>query len=111
MRSKLLFKNDKYKKNRGGHSRWLLLSCGNCKNRVAIYQKDGPGILKRLYVDRILEPKNISSKNLVCKQCKTFLGVLTIYKKENRPAYRLFVGAIEKKAISSEGLAKKEALG
>jgi len=100
----ILFKNDRYKKNRGGHSRWLLLSCEKCQNKVAIYQKDGPGILKRLYLDRIVDIKDFSGKNLVCKKCQAILGVKIIYKKENRSAYRLFVGAVEKKTISRSHL-------
>jgi hypothetical protein len=59
MKNKFAFKNDKFKKNRGGHSRWLLLSCEKCKNGIAIYQKDGPGILKRLYIDRMTNKKNL----------------------------------------------------
>jgi hypothetical protein len=100
----ILFKNDRYKKNRGGHSRWLLLNCEKCKNRIAIYQKDGPGILKRLYLDRMVDIKDLSGKNLVCKKCKAILGTKIIYKKENRSAYRLFVGAVEKKTISRSHL-------
>lgn len=99
------FKNDKYKKTRGGYSRWLLLSCEKCKQPVLLYQKDGPGILKRLYVDRITVPVELIKKqtqNLVCKKCKTVLGVFTMYKKENRPAYRLFVGALEKKIVKGD---------
>ena len=77
-----------------------MLSCEKCKNKIAIYQKDGSGILKRLYIDRIVEPKDHSDKNLVCKKCKTLLGIRIIYAKETRPAYRLFAGAVEKKVIS-----------
>ena len=102
MNAELSFKSDRFKKNRGNYSRWLQLNCERCKSPVAIYQKDGPGILKRLYVDRIFETKNISDKNLICKKCKTVLGIRTIYKKENRPAYRLFVGAIKKKIIKTD---------
>ena len=64
------------------------------------YQKDGPGILKRLYLDRIDSSDNQKWKEkLVCKKCGTVLGIYMIYQKENRPAYRLFAGAIEKKII------------
>jgi hypothetical protein len=96
------FKSDTYRKNRGGHSRWFLLSCEKCGNSIATYQKDGPGILKRLYLDRIINLKNTEEKELVCKKCKTVLGVLIVYKKENRPAYRLFAGAVAKKIIKSQ---------
>jgi hypothetical protein len=47
------FINDKYKKVRGGYSRLLDITCEKCGNHVCYYQKDGPGILKRMYFDRI----------------------------------------------------------
>jgi ribosomal protein S27E len=97
----LKFKSDKFRKSRGGHSRWLLISCAKCKAELFPYQKDGPGILKRLYLDRIVGQARIS-----CDKCKTVIGIKTMYKKENRPVIRLFVGAIEKKVIS-ENKAKK----
>jgi len=53
MESRIKFKSDIFKKNRGGYSRWLLLNCEKCKNPIATYQKDGPGMLKRLYLDRM----------------------------------------------------------
>ena len=87
MTSKGLFKNDKYKKNRGGYSRLLLLSCDKCEKPISFYQKDGPGILKRLYLDRIIGSEILTDKNLVCKKCKTLLGIRIIYKKENRPIF------------------------
>lgn len=90
-------KNDKYRKARGGYSRVLQLSCASCGHSLFRYQKDGPGILKRLYLDRIQDYS--SSSNLSCPKCKTVLGVKIIYKKENRPAYRLFVGSVTKKII------------
>lgn len=52
----LVFKTDQYRKSRGGYSRWLEIRCRKCKNVIAIYQKDGPGNLRRLYLDRILFP-------------------------------------------------------
>ena len=73
--------------------------CEKCKAKVAVYQKDGPGLLKRLYVDRIIEPVVNPKKNLMCEKCKTILGVPIIYQKEKRPAFRLFVGAICKNNI------------
>ena len=106
MNKKLAFKNDKFKKKRGGYSRCLLLSCQICKNPILLYQKDGPGIIKRLYLDRIFSPQNIIDKNLTCKKCKTIIGVKTVYQKENRPAYRLFAGATEKKIVKGNKLPK-----
>ncbi len=98
-------KSDKFKKNREGSSRWLLLSCLACKNPIAYYQKDGSGMLKRLYLDRISgvqDHKITAGENLVCNTCKKVLGTAMIYKQENRPAFRLFPGAVEKKLLENE---------
>jgi len=104
-KTKLAFKSDTFKKNRGGYSRWLLLSCEKCKNNLSVYQKDGIGILKRLYLDRIISPRSLTAKeNLVCKKCKAMLGVPIIYRKESRPAFRLFAGAVEKKILRGENI-------
>jgi len=92
-------KNDKYKRNRGGHSRLLDITCTKCKEHLFYYQKDGPGILKRLYLDRIFGA-NTNDKKLVCGNCKELLGVQYVYKKEKRLAYRLFSGAVNKKIVS-----------
>lgn len=89
-------KNDKYRKSRGGYSRVLQLSCASCGHSLFRYQKDGPGILKRLYIDRIQNYSSAGSK-LSCPKCKAVLGIKITYKKENRPAYRLFVGSVAKK--------------
>jgi hypothetical protein len=107
------FKSDKYRKSRGGHSRWLSLSCEKCGSHVLTYQKDGPGILKRLYLDRIVEPSSLvglqkhaikSVGNLVCKKCKILLGAPYLYEKEKRPAFRLFVGALNKKIVKANAI-------
>lgn len=98
MENKMLkLKNDRFRKSRGGHSRWLLLLCAKCKTAQFVYQKDGPGILKRLYLDRIVGEVRTS-----CRKCKTVIGIHTVYKKENRPTIRLFAGAIEKQVISAD---------
>ena len=106
MVSKIIFKNDKYKKNRGGYSRLLSLTCDKCKTPIFLYQKDGPGMLKRLYLDRIIAKEKISGKNLICNKCKMLLGIRIIYQKENRPAYRLFAGAVGKKIVKLVELKK-----
>ncbi|MEK7471573.1 MAG: hypothetical protein AAB623_02915 [Patescibacteria group bacterium] len=94
----LNLKNDKYRTARGGHSRFLNLYCASCKSNLLLYQKDGPGALKRLYIDRIFS-KEISKKGkeLTCKSCKKVIGTFFIYRKENRPAIRLYQDAIFKK--------------
>ena len=97
---KINLKNDKYRRTRGGHSRLLDVSCAKCGAHLFYYQKDGPGILKRTYLDRIVGSK-IGKSNLVCPKCKFLLGVSIIYKKENRQAIRLFEGAVSKKITKS----------
>ena len=94
---KLVFKNDKYKRTRGGYSRLLNISCEKCGEHICFYQKDGPGNLRRMYIDRISEPKvSLQRKDLSCPKSH-LLGVKIIYAKENRPAFRLFVDSIIKK--------------
>jgi len=96
---KKVFKNDKFKKARGGYSRLLAVSCQKCGNFLCKYQKDGPGNLRRMYIDRISEPKiSINKKDLTCAKGH-LVGVKIMYEKENRPAFRLFVDSVTKKII------------
>jgi hypothetical protein len=92
-------KRDKYKRARGGSSRLLNLYCANCKEFLLLYQKDGSGTLKRLYLDRIFAPDEVAKwqktmnikevPNLVCGSCKTIIGTPYVYEKENRHAILL----------------------
>lgn len=108
--AKSVFKSDRYKRTRGGYSRLLDISCAKCGTHLFYYQKDGPGLLKRTYLDRVYGSKkysnleNESLKNvpqLVCPHCKKHIGVPFNYAKENRLAYRLFVGEIKKSLVDS----------
>ncbi len=91
------FKNDRFRKNRGGYTRLLKISCSKCDSLICFYQKDGPGNLRRMYVDRIINPVvSISRKDLSCPG-KHLLGVRIIYEKEKRPAFRLFVDSVTKR--------------
>ena len=101
-------KNDRYRKNRGGNSVILDISCAGCNDHLFYYQKDGPGPLKRMYLDRIYKSdqysdlENTSPKNipqLVCLKCKIVLGVLYIYKPEKRLSYRVLEGKIKKARV------------
>lgn len=52
-----------------------------------------------MYVDRIVEPNvSLNGKSILCPN-KHLLGTKMIYKKENRPAFRLFVDAVTKKIV------------
>ncbi len=113
---KSVFKVDKFKKARGGYSRLLDIRCAKCDAHVCFYQKDGPGILKRMYIDRMLSPEKyqkyskLSVKNipqLTCHNCNEHLGVPMIYKKETRLAYGLFVGSVKKEISKVSDLAQQ----
>jgi ribosomal protein S27E len=96
---KLKLKRDKYKHARIGNSRLYDIICGKCGHKILVYQKDGPGDLLRLYLDRIVEPKRFADladlaikeiDYLKCQQCQNLIASPYIYKKEKRKAFRLF---------------------
>ena len=102
-------KQDKYRKARGGHSRLLDVCCAKCSSHIFYYQKDGPGIVKRTYLDRICNSEKFESlKNLtlgkipqlICSKRGEHIGTPIVYKKENRLAFRLFEGAVSKKIVN-----------
>ncbi len=93
------FQRDEFQKNRGSNSRVLDVTCAHCGTHVTFYQKDGPGMLKRMYVDRFID-FTPAGNALRCASCDRELGILYTYEKETRPAYRLFVGAVDKKIVS-----------
>jgi hypothetical protein len=100
------FKRDNYQKNRGGTSRILDVSCGQCDHHITFYQKDGPGILKRMYVDRFIDFVP-SGSILLCQSCGSELGNEMTYKKEDRPAYRIYAGAVHKRIIAANKIPQK----
>lgn len=100
------FKKDKYKSARGGHSRLLNVCCRKCESVVAVYQKDGPGNLRRLYLDRIFEPAEMADLQVLnikdvpflkCAKCGEMLGTPYIYPKEKRKAFRLYQDSVIKR--------------
>ena len=100
------FKKDKYKNARGNYSRLLNLHCRVCGNLFVIYQKDGSGNLRRIYMDRIFHPKNLTNlekkplneiKILKCFKCKEDIATPYIYKKENRKAFKVYQDMIVRK--------------
>lgn len=80
--NKIKFKNDKYKKARGGYSRLLDISCEHCQTHLFYYQKDGPGLLKRMYLDRIIDSNMDIKNNLVCPSCNELLATAIVYEKK-----------------------------
>lgn len=99
------FKRDKFKSVRGKWSRLLNITCRKCKRLVVVYQKDGSGNLRRLYLDRIFSPKNLVGLQkkplnkisiLKCSNCGEILGTPHIYQKEHRKAFRLYQDSVIK---------------
>lgn len=99
-------KRDKYKSKRGGHSRLCDIHCRACNQFTLVYQKDGPGNLLRLYMDRISEPASLTGlehididkiEMLRCSGCNKLLGTPYIYEKERRKAFRLHTNAVIKR--------------
>ena len=104
--SNINWKNDTYRKARGGYARLFAVSCATCGTHLFSYQKDGPGIVKRLYLDRIYQSNAYTGlqhlalrqiPQLICPQCGEHLGIPIIYQKEQRLAFRLFEGSVTKK--------------
>lgn len=103
-------KTDRYQKTRGP-AQMLAIDCQNCDTPLLVYQKDGPGQLKRCYLDRIAwMPLEINSgkdigeqvnalhkKSLKCPHCQVMVGAPMIYEKEKRFAVRMFPGQFIKK--------------
>lgn len=110
MGKKSVFKKDKYKQSCGGYSRLLSLRCRKCETEVAQYQKDGPGNLRRMYMDRIHGPEALTGlqreeikdvKKLSCPSCGFVVGIPYVYEKEKRNAFRIFQDALTKKIIKT----------
>ena len=54
-----------------------------------------------MYVDRFID-RQPDNEALICATCDRELGIKVNYQKENRLAYRLFVGAVNKKIVSRD---------
>ena len=79
----------------------LKISCNSCGGLLFYYQKDGSGILKRSYLDRILGESPHITSFYNCQGCNELLGIYQPYTKEkNRPAIRWFVDALTYKVVS-----------
>ncbi|OGY28605.1 MAG: hypothetical protein A3A61_04335 [Candidatus Woykebacteria bacterium RIFCSPLOWO2_01_FULL_43_14] len=111
---KFKLKKDSFSDARGSYSRFLNIYCDHCGSHILLYQKDGPGPLKRLYQDRVFAPQNIVSPSkptpLVCSACRSLIAIPAIYEKENRPAYLLLSYAFIKKVGTGEYPPKKAKL-
>ena len=105
-----IFKKDKYSRARGGSSKLLSIICSSCNNQMCTYQKDGPGGLLRMYLDRFVSPIDLIKQfqstqtkkdihGLQCPHCNSLVAVPMVYKKENRLAFRLIPNKIKSKEL------------
>ncbi|HLC53788.1 MAG TPA: hypothetical protein VJK03_04545 [Candidatus Nanoarchaeia archaeon] len=94
-------KKDKYFRERGSTAKIIKISCMKCNSLIFVYQKDGPGWLKRCYLNRIISPEYYSNKkdinelnNLVCA-CGNVIGSPFKYR-DGRLAYHLIRGKFKR---------------
>jgi len=93
---------DKYFDNRGGYAQILSITCSRCEQFLCSYQKDGPGDLLRMYLDRISNGDHMLNAHWVickCPKCNKLIGLYYLYEKEQRPALKLFAGAIQQTEV------------
>lgn len=101
-------KMDRHRRARGGKARLLDLSCRKCGAWLLTYQKDGTGRLLRCYLDRIAAPPELANLRqtvngthglpaLRCRKCSNLIGS-PMRHHSGRFAFRLYLGAIEKRS-------------
>lgn len=103
------FKQDKYRRMRGGKAMMLQIFCANCGTKIMEYQKDGEGYLHRCYLNRIIAPPHLQVLQndptiheikdlpaLICNSCNTVIGSPMRYI-DGRLAYRMRPGLFSKK--------------
>ncbi len=98
-------KKDKYFRDRQSTYIILGIHCAKCGKEVLLYQKDGRGGLKRLYLNRILAPESIASlqdkvervKTLSMLKCECGVDIgIPMLHREGRLAFRLIPGTYSK---------------
>ena len=105
-------KKDKYFRERGGLAKLIRISCMKCDRAIFSYQKDGPGWLKRCYLNRIISPENYHNQqfnkslteknlgNLICL-CGAVIGSPIKYK-DGRLAFHLMRGKFKRLVIKNQ---------
>lgn len=92
------FISDKYLQARGGKPHFLNIYCDHCGQHLLLYQKDNPGKLKRLYLDRIVAPSHLAeltehpiedAPQLRCPKCNRLIAIAELYDQEPRGVYLL----------------------
>lgn len=98
-------KKDKYFRDRQSIYVILGIRCAKCGKEVLLYQKDGRGGLKRLYLNRILAPekfavlqdtvRNEKQLAMLACECGANIGIPMLHR-EGRLAFRLIPGSFTK---------------
>lgn len=92
---KKIFTSDKYTKGRGKFKKRIEIRCANCSDYLFSYQKEGSGVLEKIFFDLILDNQSVkNNKKLVCTKCDKVLGIRFIFGKEKRDAFKLYPGAV-----------------
>lgn len=98
-------KKDKYFRDRQSTYVILGIVCAQCNREVLLYQKDGRGGLKRLYLNRILAPEALAllqdtiqtEKQLTMLKCECGADIgIPMLHREGRLAFRLIPGSFTK---------------
>jgi len=93
MKEEINLKRDKYFRKRGSYAKIIKVKCAKCGGLLFLYQKDGPGWLKRCYFNRIISEREFSpNKNLEC------CGVIgtPMKHKDGRDAFKLIRGKFKR---------------
>ena len=106
-------KKDKYLRERGGTAKVISVACMKCSTLLFVYQKDGPGWLKRCYLNRMLSPASYAQlqknplikepkdlKNLQCS-CGEIIGS-PMRHKDGRLAFHLIRGKFKRTVNKSK---------
>ena len=106
-------KRDSYRAERGGKAKLIDVICSACGAKVLLYQKDGPGWLKRCYINGIFEPDQYSKlqkdkslkgpddmPKLECSGCRKIIGIPSRHK-DGRLAFTLIPGSFKRKINKS----------
>ena len=97
---KKIYTSDKYTKGRGKYVKQIEVHCANCSEYIFSYQKEGNGVLEKLFFDLILDRLSVKNNiKLVCPKCDKLLGTRFIFGKEKRDAFKLYPGAVYWKIV------------
>ena len=108
--TKYKIEKDKYFRSRGSKAKILQIDCSKCGNNIAFYQKDGPGNLLRMYLDRIHACESVDGltgitnvaqlPTIKCSECGNVIAIPMLYEPEKRFAFRVVKGSVKKTKVA-----------